>query len=51
MVETKLQWQKCTGIRIPPNAVPGGRTVSGETLYIGRANHAGSLCVGKVCHI
>ncbi|GJQ66922.1 hypothetical protein Trydic_g7941 [Trypoxylus dichotomus] len=48
MVECKLKWQHCNGVHIPPNAVPGGRTSTGETLYIGRANHGGSLCVGKV---
>lgn len=31
-----------------PNAVPGGRTNSGETLYIGRAWHAGALTPGKI---
>lgn len=48
MVESKLSWQHCDGIRIPPTAVPGGRTATGETLYIGRAHHSGSLSVGKV---
>lgn len=31
-----------------PNAVPGGRTSSGETLYIGRAWHGGALTPGKI---
>lgn len=31
-----------------PNAIPAGRTSSGETLYVGRAWHAGSLTPGKV---
>jgi Protein of unknown function (DUF3421) len=30
------------------NAVIGGRTSSGETLYIGRAWHAGALTPGKI---
>uniref|UniRef100_A0A182IQW8 Uncharacterized protein n=1 Tax=Anopheles atroparvus TaxID=41427 RepID=A0A182IQW8_ANOAO len=33
---------------VPPTAVYGGRTSTGETLYIGRAHHMGSLTPGKV---
>ncbi|XP_055606537.1 uncharacterized protein LOC129754466 [Uranotaenia lowii] len=33
---------------VPPNAVFGGRTSSGETLYIGRTHYMGSLTPGKV---
>lgn len=33
---------------VPPTAVFGGRTSSGEALYIGRAHHMGSLTPGKV---
>ncbi|GJQ66923.1 hypothetical protein Trydic_g7942 [Trypoxylus dichotomus] len=48
MVECKLKWQRCDGVNIPSNAIPGGKTSSGEVLYIGRANHGGALCTGKV---
>lgn len=43
-----VSWMPAANGRIPPNAVPGGRTRTGETLYIGRARHANSLTVGKV---
>lgn len=33
---------------VPPNAVLGGRTSSGEVLYVGRAHYMGSLTPGKV---
>lgn len=33
---------------ILPNAVPGGVTSAGETLYIGRGWHAGALTPGKI---
>lgn len=41
-------WQPDSEGRVPPRAVQGGRTASGEPLYVGRAHHAGSLTVGKV---
>lgn len=44
--ETK--WVSCSGGEVPPNAIPGGLTSDGETLYIGRGNYEGSLTVGKV---
>lgn len=37
-----------SGGNIPPDAVPAGRTSSGEQLYVGRAHHDGALVVGKV---
>jgi len=43
-----VQWIHSGHGQVPPNAVPGGRTSSGETLYIGRAWHAGALTPGKV---
>lgn len=36
------------GAAIPPNALPGGQTAEGEPLFIGRANHEGTVTVGKV---
>lgn len=43
-----VSWVPSANGHIPPNAVPGGRTKTGETLFIGRARHQGSLTVGKV---
>lgn len=37
-----------SGGDIPEYAVPGGEEESGETLYIGRVIHNGSVTVGKV---
>jgi hypothetical protein len=36
-----------SGIHVP-NAVVGGRTLQGETLYIGRVHHENSLTPGKI---
>ncbi len=41
-------WVQTSGDQIPPNAVPGGETEDGEPLFIGRANHEGSVTIGKV---
>lgn len=41
-------WVQCAGGAVPPNAFPAGNTEDGETLYIGRATHEGSLTIGKV---
>lgn len=41
-------WLACSGGNIPSNAVPGGQTEDGETLYIGRVIHEGTLTIGKV---
>lgn len=43
-----FMWTPCENGNIVPNAVPAGSTCDGETLYIGRAEHEGSLCVGKI---
>lgn len=43
-----VQWVHSGQGHVLPHAVPGGRTASGETLYIGRAWHAGSLTNGKI---
>ncbi|KAK8765712.1 hypothetical protein V5799_031680 [Amblyomma americanum] len=44
----RLQWILDSGGAVPPKAVVGGRTRSGEELYIGRTHHEGSLVLGKV---
>lgn len=36
------------GVEIPLEALPGGRTIDGETLYIGRVEHEGTVTLGKV---
>ncbi|XP_055683680.1 C3 and PZP-like alpha-2-macroglobulin domain-containing protein 8 isoform X2 [Lutzomyia longipalpis] len=41
-------WVPGTGDAIPPNALPAGETEEGEPLFIGRANHEGTITVGKV---
>ncbi|XP_050590640.1 uncharacterized protein LOC126922244 isoform X2 [Bombus affinis] len=41
-------WCDATGGIIPPGAVEGGKDISGEPLYVGRAYHEGALLPGKV---
>lgn len=41
-------WVPTSGENIPPNAVPGGQTEEGETLFVGRVNHEGTVTIGKV---
>ncbi|CAD7078239.1 unnamed protein product [Hermetia illucens] len=41
-------WVNTSSGHVPPNAVVGGKTASGEQLYIGRTHHAGSLTPGKI---
>ncbi|XP_073833197.1 uncharacterized protein [Musca autumnalis] len=41
-------WVKCAYGQMPPNAVMTGHSSDGEAMYVGRADHRGSLCVGKV---
>ncbi|KAG5875133.1 hypothetical protein JTB14_015459 [Gonioctena quinquepunctata] len=44
----RFQWVSASNGRVPPCSIEGGKTASGEELYIGRANHMGSQTVGKV---
>ena len=44
----KIKWVEASYAHIPPNAIEGGHTSSGETLYIGRAKEQDSLIPGKV---
>ncbi|CAH2040647.1 unnamed protein product, partial [Iphiclides podalirius] len=44
----KVRWMESRDGVIPPNAIAGGNTSSGEPLYIGRAKEQGSLTPGKV---
>ncbi|KAL0851414.1 hypothetical protein ABMA28_007224 [Loxostege sticticalis] len=41
-------WVPTSGSSIPPGAFPGGQSEDGETLFIGRVRHEGSLTTGKV---
>lgn len=41
-------WQHSSNGSFPPNAVVGGRTANGETLYVGRAKHGHLTIPGKV---
>lgn len=41
-------WVPIVGGNIPSNAMPAGETETGEPLFIGRANHNGTVTVGKV---
>ncbi|VVC90041.1 unnamed protein product [Leptidea sinapis] len=43
-----LRWVPSSNGNVPPSAIPGGKTATGETLYIGRARHQLSLTPGKV---
>ncbi|KAG6464773.1 hypothetical protein O3G_MSEX014719 [Manduca sexta] len=44
----KIRWVESRDGNVPPQAIAGGKTASGETLYIGRAREQGSLTPGKV---
>ncbi|XP_066587914.1 uncharacterized protein [Prorops nasuta] len=41
-------WIPVEGGNIPPNAIPAGESEDGETLFVGRVNHEGTLTIGKV---
>ncbi|XP_063541673.1 protein enabled-like [Cydia strobilella] len=43
-----LRWVPASTGNVPPGAIPGGRTSSGETLYVGRARYQLSVTPGKV---
>jgi hypothetical protein len=47
-LDLPCSWIKTQGGSIPPDAFPGGIDVDGQTLYVGRAVHLGSLIPGKV---
>lgn len=42
------KWVATKSGNVPINAFPSGHSEQGETLYIGRASHNGSLIVGKI---
>ncbi|XP_049880845.1 WW domain-binding protein 11-like [Pectinophora gossypiella] len=43
-----LQWIPATNGTVPNGAIPGGRTASGENVYVGRARYQLSITPGKV---
>ncbi|XP_053674451.1 natterin-4-like [Anopheles nili] len=45
---SNVAWISAEFGRVPPNAVPGGYTSSGEILYIGRTKYLGSITPGKI---
>ncbi|XP_064466165.1 natterin-4-like [Ornithodoros turicata] len=46
--ESQFDWVPQSRGGLPPGAVQGGVTESGEPLYIGRTFHEGSLTIGKI---
>lgn len=48
LVGREVKWKKDKNGKVPRDAYVAGRTPTGEALYIGRAEHMGSLSIGKV---
>lgn len=48
LLNTGFTWVQASDGNVPHHAVVGGRTSSGENLFIGRASHNGVLTPGKV---
>lgn len=46
--EADIQWISAANGIIPSGSVEGGIVGNGKKLFIGRANHQGSLTVGKI---
>lgn len=44
----EFTWASCQGGEVPTGAIQGGVTGDAEKLFIGRAEHDGSLTIGKV---
>lgn len=43
-----LRWVPATNGNVPPGAITAGRTVDGESLYVGRAKYQLSITPGKI---
>ncbi|XP_017886266.1 uncharacterized protein LOC108628686 isoform X2 [Ceratina calcarata] len=41
-------WVPTSGNNIPSNAIPAGETEDGESLFVGRVHHEGTLTIGKI---
>jgi hypothetical protein len=48
LINNGYSWASGSNGNVPANAVIGGRTSTGETLFIGRSSHCGILTPGKV---
>lgn len=48
LINNGYTWVHSSDGNVPQGAVVGGRTSSGEVLYVGRASHCGILTPGKV---
>ncbi|XP_063980313.1 natterin-3-like isoform X2 [Diachasmimorpha longicaudata] len=48
LMPVEFRWVPSRHGQVPHGAVEGGRTSTGETLYVGRTIHNGVPCVGKV---
>lgn len=48
LVGTGFRWVSSSNGSVPPDAVPGGKSDRGETLFIGRAAHSASVTPGQV---
>lgn len=46
--EAQLEWLPAADGFVPCGAIEGGRTGTGEKLFVGRAHHQGSHVIGKV---
>jgi hypothetical protein len=48
LVGSTLAWEGKEGESVPANAVVGGRTETGDTLYVVRFRYQDSINIGKV---
>lgn len=48
LINSNYQWAPSSNGQVPHNAILGGRTSTGEQLYVGRATHCGVMTPGKV---
>ncbi|ENN73878.1 hypothetical protein HUJ04_010105 [Dendroctonus ponderosae] len=48
LCEQRFEWIPAENGHVPVHSVVGGKTASGEELFIGRVRHQGSQTVGKV---
>lgn len=48
LCQENVKWVSSSNGKLNGNELVGGNTLKGETLYIGRGSHEGSLTVGKI---
>ncbi|KAK0075842.1 hypothetical protein PV325_006245, partial [Microctonus aethiopoides] len=48
LMPAEFHWIPSRNGQVPPGAIEGGRTNSGETLFIGRTYHHGTPVIGKI---